>query len=604
MILMSARNSMRMLYTNALVMPKTLHVLFYSLALVPSVLIAEVKLLTGDANNAVHERGGDIKDLSADGNLVLFTTLPPTTGSAPGIAAGGLYLRNIPADTLEFVSDTTVSSPGVVGAEMSDDGRYLTWASSSPRHIYWRDRTAGITRQITVGATGTHGDPRMSGDGRYVAFVSSSRNLTADLTKLPDVNRGAVFLYDSISDSISIVSLAPDGGRLKGVGPSSVAAFAEFDISGDGRYVVYSSEDPNAHPDKGEMSASFFGVFRRNLSTGEVVMLNRDASGNVSNGGFSLPRINRDGSRVAFAGATIGLLDQKKMIASFPGNIGFDIYVKDVPSGAVCGLTKTNDGTAHDGGLGVEHAISDMGEVVSFASSSDKLIQGSDSGGGHSGSFDVFRADLDASGAVTLSQMTLSPTASGNVGYSNGPFLPGTGNYVAFGTYQLAEMEISNASVAGSYHGIGVGNLPAASVGLTFSDWAMNLPADKRGAGDNPSGDGVKNAVKYFIGSDATMPDLSHLPTEGTATGVELGLGGDSGKYLTFTVRIRRDLPGGHTWSVVASDTLSGLVSAPMDAVEVGVPVADGDFDIHLFRFPSAIGGTSAGFMRLVVNVP
>ncbi len=182
----------------------------------PALAWGEVRLLTGDANNAIHQRGGDMNDLSADGNLVLFTTLPPTTGSAPGITAGGLYLRNISANTLEFVSDTTVPNAGVAGAEMSDDGRYITWASTSSRHIYWRDRTAGITRFVTAGANGTHGYPRMSADGRYVAFDSSSRNLITDTSKLPDTNRGAVYIYDSVANSVSIATLAPNGGRLKG----------------------------------------------------------------------------------------------------------------------------------------------------------------------------------------------------------------------------------------------------------------------------------------------------------------------------------------------------------------------------------------------------
>ena len=109
--------------------------------------------------------------------------------------------------------------------------------------------------------------------------------------------------------------------------------------------------------------------------------------------------------------------------------------------------------------------------------------------------------------------------------------------------------------------------------------------------------------LKYFVGSDATKPDLRFLPAEGTATGAELGLTGDTAKYLTISVRIRRMLPTGYTWNVHAASTLSTLVSNPMDAVEVGTPVADGDYDIHLFRFPTALGG-SAGFMRLNVNVP
>lgn len=571
----------------------------FCIALNPAFSNGEVRLLTGDSNNAVHQGSGDLKDLSADGNLVLFLTGPPVSGSTPGIPTGGLYLRNISANTLEFVGDTTVANTGVAGAEMSDDGRYLTWASTNTRQIYWRDRSAGLTRHVTVGANGVHGDPRMSADGRYVAFVSTSRNIIADTTKLPDTNRGAVYVYDSVANSVVIATLAPGGGRLKGV-----ATFTDFDISGDGRFVVYAMDDPNAHPDKAEMTASFLGIFRRNISTGEVVMVNRNSSGAAANGNFNAPRLSADGSRVIFGASFVGFLDQKTMIPSY-SNLGNDVYVKDVTTQAVWLATKTPNGVGNTGFVGTEHAISDNGAMVAFASSSDELIPGSDSGGGSTGLFDVFRADLGASGAVTLSQMTKSPTDSGNVDYRNGPFVPGTGNYVAFGTDQVEEMGFTDSSQFNGYQTVAVGTFPAVTISpLALSTWAMNLPAGMRAAGDNPSGDGVKNALKYYIGSDATRPDLSHLPSQGTATGSDLGLTGDSGKYLTLSVRIRREVPVGYTWSVVASETLTGLVSNPVAAVEVGVPVADGDFDIRLFRFPSAISASGAGFMRLNVSVP
>src|SRR5690606_31566071 len=104
---------------------------------------------------------------------------------------------------------------------------------------------------------------------------------------------------------------------------------------------------------------------------------------------------------------------------------------------------------------------------------------------------------------------------------------------------QTVAMGIPNAAVAVSYHSIGAGTFPAVMPGeLSFADWAMNLPAGQRGAEDSPSLDGVENAVKYLIGSDATIPDRRFLPEEDTASGVELGLAGDNGIYLTLRVRI------------------------------------------------------------------
>jgi len=558
-----------------------------------------VRLLTGDSNNAVHQGSGDLKDLSADGNLVLFLTGPPVSGSTPGISMGGLYLRNISANTLQFVGDTTVANTGVAGAEMSDDGRFLTWASTNTRHIYWRDRSAGLTRHVTAGAGGVHGDPRMSADGRYVAFVSTSRNIIADTTKLPDTNRGAVYVYDSVANSVSIATLAPGGGRLKGV-----ASYTDFDISGDGRFVIYSMDDPNAHPDKAEMSASFLGIFRRNISTGEVVMVNRNSSGAAANGNFNAPRLSADGSRVVFGASFVGLLDQKTMIPSYT-NLGNDVYVKDITTRAVWLATKTPNGVGNTGFVGTEHAISDSGAMVSFASSSDELIPGSDSGGRGSNLFDVFRADLGASGAVTLSQMTKSPTNSGNVDYTNGPFVPGTGNYVAFGTEQVEEMGFADSSQFNGYQAVAVGTFPAVTSGsLTFSTWAGDLPAGHQGFLDNPSGDGVRNLVKYFIGSDPKVPDLRFQPAGGKAKGTDLGLANDMADYLTLNVRIRRERPAGFTWAVEASVTLSNLVASPAFAVQVGGAVADGEFDQFLFRFPTPVSGGGKGFMRLKVSAP
>lgn len=61
----------------------------------------------------------------------------------------------------------------------------MTWRSTEGIHIYWRDRQAGVTRHITAGADSHSRELKISGDGRYVAFISAARNLIADSTKLP-----------------------------------------------------------------------------------------------------------------------------------------------------------------------------------------------------------------------------------------------------------------------------------------------------------------------------------------------------------------------------------------------------------------------------------
>jgi hypothetical protein len=564
---------------------------------------AEVRLLTGDANNQIHSRSATLIDISADGDRILFTATPPVTGSTPGISVGGLYIRKISTNSLTFVGDNTVADQGNLEGGMSDDGRYLTWTSTNS-HIFWRDVQSNVSRQITVGANGACRQPVISADGRYVAFLSLARNLIADTTKLPATGRAAVYVYDSQTQATTIGSLAPGNAALAGgVGAASVP-LNSFDFSSNGQFIVYSTDAANAHADRSTMTAGFFCVCRRNLATGEVLLLNRDAAGVVANGSFTAPRINAAGNRTIFTGGFVGVFDAKKMISTVPANFGNDVYVKDSGTGAVWWASKTTDGTGHDGALGVTFAISDSGAVVSFGSNATKLVaENTEAGGGHTGTMDLFRMDLAAGGGVTTTLVTKSPGGTGNVDYRVGPILPGTGNYVAFCTDQLPQMLGVPNPYTANFQGVGTGTLPVVvNTALTFATWASVLPAGQRGAHDNPAGDGVTNAAKYFMGMNGLLPDRQHLPVLATRTGVELGLAGNTASYLTLQVRMRRELPSGYTWTVRAANDPASLATSPLTPVLVGTPTADGEFDVHLFRFPTP--ATGRGFMDVKMVIP
>lgn len=575
-------------------------------------VLADVRLLTGDSNDQIHESSADVVDVSADGDFVAIITGPPVTGSTPGIDKGGLYVRQLSAGTLEYVAGASGTYVGVGDAAVSDDGRYVAWRSTTntvsgssnhAKHIYWMDRQDGTARLITAAAEASCNEPKISGDGRYVSFVSASRELVADAGKLPTTaGRSAVFLYDSADGSLDIVSLAADGSALAGIGGAASPPVGVYDFSADGRYVAFSTDSANAHPDRGTMTAGFLCVCRRDVASGEVVLLNRNAAGDVVNGSFNAPRLSADGGRSAFTGGFIGFFPPTTpLVAGVPPSTGADVYLKDVAGGEVWWVSQTTDGTAHAGVFGTEFAVSGDGSVVSYASTSNKLTnEESDPAGGGGGSFDVFRADLAAGGAVTTTLITKSPSGSGNVGYRSGPVLAGDGGYVAFNTDQVEEMTGEDSTFS---QGIGVGTFPGATGGgVPYADWASVLDPAERGLGDNPAGDRVDNLTKYMMGMDPTVPDVSGLPVMGRQAGTALGLAGDARDYLTLTVRIRRVLPEGFSWSVRAADSVAGLAADGGSAVQVGAAVADGEFDVYLFRFPSAVGvAPGRGFMDVAL---
>jgi Tol biopolymer transport system component len=400
---------------------------------------AAVKLLTGDANNHVYASDAYLQDVSADGDLVLFSTTPPAAFYPPaaGITKAGLYLRRVSTNKLTYVDDPSV--PGAGSATMSDNGRYIAFVGTN-RFIYWRDVKSNVTRLITPAADGASGRPIISADGRYVAYCSVARNIVSNSSKLQAAGRAGIYLYDSVNKTTAVVSLTQSGKALDtGVGSVAGAAAVtnEFDFSADGKYIVFTSDATNVHPDRpSTFPASFTCLYRRNLSTGAVNLLNKTSGGKVADGGFSAPRISANGSRVCFVGQYVGTFGGVKLIDSVPSQFGYDVYVKDAVTGALWWATKTTDNAAPDGTMGLDHAISGDGNTIAFSSSGTKFVKEFTDATTNDGSLDIFRVDLLSGGKASTTLVTKSPKNISNVDYVSGPFIPGDGSYVAFCTYQ------------------------------------------------------------------------------------------------------------------------------------------------------------------------
>ncbi len=409
-----------------------------------------VELITGDQNNNVHQQDSILVDLSADGDLVLFSSGPPASGSTPGITQGGLYVRKLSTNTL------TYAGPGTGEGSFSDDGRYVTWRGSD-NFIFWRDTVADITRNITPGADGASRRPIMSADGRFVAYASVARNVVSNSAKLQPAGHPGVYLYDSTTQTTKVVTLSKAGNALStglGASGSVASSFAEFDFSADGKFIVFSSDATNDRPVG--YPAGFVCVYRRNLATGAVDLLNKTAGGQVAFGNFSTPRTSANGNRVAFIGGFVGL-GGPAMISSVSNTFGFDLYVKEVSTGATWWATKTTNNAANSGALDFNTAISGDGQTVAFGSSGTQFVTANtDPDAGIDASADIFRVDLLGGGAVKTTLATSSPDGSGNVTYRFGPFLPGNGDYTAFSTGQLEAMLGTGSGDAFFFQGVSV----------------------------------------------------------------------------------------------------------------------------------------------------
>ena len=138
---------------------------------------------------------------------------------------------------------------GSNGPSISADGRYVAFHSGASNlvpgdtnrtmDIFVHDRVTGNTQRVSVSSSGAQangeniGAPRISADGRYVAFASLASNLVPrDVNDITDA-----FLRDLRTNRTLLVSLSSRGAQGRDASaPNGVPAF-----SAGNRYLLISS---------------------------------------------------------------------------------------------------------------------------------------------------------------------------------------------------------------------------------------------------------------------------------------------------------------------------------------------------------------------------
>lgn len=196
-------------------------------------------------------------------------------------------------------------------------------------------------------------------------------------------------------------------------------------ISADGRYLVFTTNAANMHPD---LPAGHTRVllFRRDLQTGEVLLLSRDSNGNVVSGNYDYPMISRDGNHVGFTAASLqNELVQGKQLAG--------IYIKNVSTGHVTYMTENTNScyislTALSGNFSSPVSMSGDGKHVAFNNRSQNLLAPNPGGG-----WAVFVSSITENGSVNMRRISM-PESTQQQTTSN----EGTNPIFARGRYAVA----------------------------------------------------------------------------------------------------------------------------------------------------------------------
>lgn len=369
------------------------------------------------------------------------------------------------------ISSQTPDSQFVAIRTSSDtttDGRFVVFSSTvnglvagdndNASDIFVRDRLNGTTERLLANVGGqsvsTRGfTPSISGDGRFVAFVSGATNLVpGDTNGLNDV-----FVLDRTTAGVTRVSVSSTGGQssLTGVSsPLSLFAPGVFSptLSADGRYVAFYSPLTGLVPGDTNGVYDVFLHDRVTKATRRVSVssagLQGDSSTTLSNQGSRNPALSANGRFMAFTSDASNLV---------PGDTNSldDVFWRDNLTGEVKRITTV--GNTSVGKLD----ISADGRYVTYYSSA---------GGG------LLVYD-------NQTQLT-SPIATGGVD----PAISADGRYVTFSannqvlvndrqTGVTSTVSVSNAGVVGN----GLSVLPSISADGTvvvFDSSATNLVND------------------------------------------------------------------------------------------------------------------------------
>ena len=273
-------------------------------------------------------------------------------------------------------AETTVPVSGglrsSLEADISADGRFAVFSSQSVLdapsfaatgdsgiwQVYLRDADSNSIVVVSANALGDAGDdwsglPRISADGRYVAYQSSATNLGP-----PGALPNTIYRWDSQNDSTELLSVDGGGNPADGNLP---------DIDGDGNRVVFHSDTLVPAGDTG----GFQDVFLWEDGVG-VATLSVAANGDFGNNDSANAAISADGRYVVF------YTEADNLVAGMSGHS--EMLLRDLQTDT---LTRVSSppGVTPDGGVYGEPSISGDGRLVAFASLASNLVVDDPNGG-------------------------------------------------------------------------------------------------------------------------------------------------------------------------------------------------------------------------------
>jgi Tol biopolymer transport system component len=245
--------------------------------------------------------------ISSDGRYVAFASMASNLVSGDTNGILDVFVRDrllgqtrrvsVDSGGAQAIGDEGSNFGGIV---TSADGRFVAFTSNvsnlvnndtnGVEDVFVHDLQMGTTRRVSVSSSGVQANGSstssdISADGHLILFGSNATNLVSG-----DTNAASdLFLHNLLTGQTTRVSVNSNEEQADDSSQGGA-------MSGDGRYVAFSSEAENLAPDY----EFWEHVYVRDLTTGETTRASVTTSGDTLAGWAESPAISDDGRYVAF----------------------------------------------------------------------------------------------------------------------------------------------------------------------------------------------------------------------------------------------------------------------------------------------------------------
>ena len=311
--------------------------------------------------------------ISADGRMVAFGSLATNLDPRDTDTVSDIYVHDRLTKQTTLVSERLGSGPsvqGCYGVSISADGRYVAFdciddnvVPGDNNHwidVFVRDLLTQTTELVSVGPQGQQSDqeslwPSISGDGRFVSFVSAATNWFPVGPQWGSGQDSGVFIRDRQLSATVPVSILSTGIMAPGICQSPT-------ISADGRYVAYKTNCRLLTPGV----FNYGDLLRWDRTTGQTINVCYPSLGLRRQPSF-FPVLSADGRYVAFETLATNFTVQRSRPPM--------VIWRDLETLAtVCANDDWQGGPANNWANNA--AISGDGRVVAFVSKATDLVPG------------------------------------------------------------------------------------------------------------------------------------------------------------------------------------------------------------------------------------